>query len=603
MNHTEVVFENIEQRLLKEIEEAHYAIFVSVAWFTNKRLFKALLEKAKDNCYVSIIIQLDDINSQSGINYDEIKIGRSECFFISKDAELLHDKFCVIDFKKVITGSYNWTYKASQNSENVIILSEPTVATQYTTRFEQQKAKYAEQSTKETASQTTPKPSVSAVPLTITPPIKITPKPVVAPTRILKCSHCEREVKQTDTYCWFCGSHLKDSKQNLPRHRTCSKCGHTQSEPILARETSFCTKCGHKYGWENSSAYPVCTQCGTTWRDGYYCTTCGLRHEVTGFGTLTARREYREFKDFQCCSHCHAPNYFGDTFCHKCGKDLTSCAEDSRRHGWVDLGLSVLWSTETMPGYYPWMNSKPTTLTRRGVWGDYERDGKDPATEKWGAKWRMPTKEELEELIFKCIWEKIVLPDSKKNALKITGPNGNHMILPVTGRRAKIAREECLYFECFLWTSTQKDEYLAYCLKYIGYSPDWIEEWKGFTNRQILEKLLEYYKEPPSSIYQNYKEYFKRIPEQAMIDEEDRIFYQQESILKEKLNSSNDKVQEQQDSKSRIEYMRNELWLGKPFVKWPLIMSDSNDIGMTTFIDESALAIRPVADKKWQGKL
>ena len=49
--------------------------------------------------------------------------------------------------------------------------------------------------------------------------------------------------------------------------------------------------------------------------------------------------------------------------------------------------------------------------------------------------------------------------------------------------------------------------------------------------------------------------------------------------------------------------MRNELWLGKPFVKWPLIMSDSNDIGMTTFIDESALAIRPVADKKWQGKL
>ena len=106
-----------------------------------------MLEKAKDNCYVSIIIQLDEINSQSGINYDEIKIGRSECFFIPKDAELLHDKFCVIDFKKVITGSYNWTYKASQNSENVIILSEPTVATQYINRFEQQKAKYAEQST------------------------------------------------------------------------------------------------------------------------------------------------------------------------------------------------------------------------------------------------------------------------------------------------------------------------------------------------------------------------------------------------------------------------------------------------------------------------
>ena len=38
-NNTEVIFENIEERILKEIQDAHYAIFVSVAWFTNKRLF------------------------------------------------------------------------------------------------------------------------------------------------------------------------------------------------------------------------------------------------------------------------------------------------------------------------------------------------------------------------------------------------------------------------------------------------------------------------------------------------------------------------------------------------------------------------------------
>lgn len=141
-NNTEVVFENIEQRILQEIKDAHYAIFVSVAWFTNKKLFQALLEKANSNCYVSIIIQLDEINSQSGIDYSQIRVGCSECFMISKDAELLHDKFCVIDFRKVITGSYNWTYKAAQNSENILILTDPSVATQYITRFEQQKAKY-----------------------------------------------------------------------------------------------------------------------------------------------------------------------------------------------------------------------------------------------------------------------------------------------------------------------------------------------------------------------------------------------------------------------------------------------------------------------------
>lgn len=41
-NNTEVVFENIEQRILQEIKDAHYAIFVSVAWFTNKNCFKGI---------------------------------------------------------------------------------------------------------------------------------------------------------------------------------------------------------------------------------------------------------------------------------------------------------------------------------------------------------------------------------------------------------------------------------------------------------------------------------------------------------------------------------------------------------------------------------
>lgn len=54
MHKTEVFFDNIEQRILKEIGDAHYAIFVSVAWFTNKKLFNALLDKARHNCYVSM---------------------------------------------------------------------------------------------------------------------------------------------------------------------------------------------------------------------------------------------------------------------------------------------------------------------------------------------------------------------------------------------------------------------------------------------------------------------------------------------------------------------------------------------------------------------
>ena len=236
-NNTEVIFENIEQRILKEIKNAHYAIFVSVAWFTNKKLFGALLEKAKNNCYVSIIIQLDEINSQSGIDYSQIKIGRSECFEISKDTELLHDKFCVIDFQKVITGSYNWTYKASHNSENILILNDPSVATQYISRFEQQKAKFNVSGIQQNSSSTfVPHNSVATT----------ASHPIAPPPSTKKCFRCNKEIGYNDVYCQHCGE-----KQKEYQHKkssivvTCKKCSRKQEEALIdIVNTKFCTFCG-----------------------------------------------------------------------------------------------------------------------------------------------------------------------------------------------------------------------------------------------------------------------------------------------------------------------------------------------------------------------
>lgn len=236
-NNTEVVFENIEQRILQEIKDAHYAIFVSVAWFTNKKLFQALLEKANSNCYVSIIIQLDEINSQSGIDYSQIRVGRSECFMISKDAELLHDKFCVIDFRKVITGSYNWTYKAAQNSENILILIDPSVATQYITRFEQQKAKYNTASVQHSSAGM----SVSST---------LEKEAPVLPTT-KQCKLCKQEIEYQANFCKYCGT-LQSNLQykgtqyrGLLREVICKRCSRKQENALLdAMNTKYCTFCG-----------------------------------------------------------------------------------------------------------------------------------------------------------------------------------------------------------------------------------------------------------------------------------------------------------------------------------------------------------------------
>ena len=235
-NNTEVVFENIEQRILKEIGDAHYAIFVSVAWFTNKKLFNALLEKAKSNCYVSIIIQLEEINSQCGIDYSQIQIGRSECFKISKDAELLHDKFCVIDFKKVITGSYNWTYKASQNIENVVIVNDPSVAAQFISRFEQQKAKFQDSSIQQKSTASDSSKSIIIPQKNVV--VHESPK-----TKL--CPNCNKEVGHNDGYCQNCGTPLNEFVNKSRIVVTCKKCSHQQEEALIdAMNTKYCTACG-----------------------------------------------------------------------------------------------------------------------------------------------------------------------------------------------------------------------------------------------------------------------------------------------------------------------------------------------------------------------
>lgn len=109
-------------------------------------------------------------------------------------------------------------------------------------------------------------------------------------------------------------------------------------------------------------------------------------------------------------------------------------------HKWVDLGLSVKWATcnvgaskpEYAGDYYAWgevvtkreYNSdnykhsglfaikKYVTDKGKGLVGNGKVDGKssldsedDVAHVKWGGTWRIPTKEELEELRVECTWK------------------------------------------------------------------------------------------------------------------------------------------------------------------------------------------------------
>ena len=145
-------------------------------------------------------------------------------------------------------------------------------------------------------------------------------------------------------------------------------------------------------------------------------------------------------------------------------------------HQYIDLGLSVNWATSNIgstsvdpewPGqWFTWGEIEAKSHFSQNYYlapkqGRYY-EGKlsflqpsdDAATVLWGEDWRLPTKEEFQELIDNCEWE-WTRERGSYWGYKITGPNGNSIFLPAGGmmrRSEMINRESGLYY----WTGSCK---------------------------------------------------------------------------------------------------------------------------------------------------
>ena len=169
---------------------------------------------------------------------------------------------------------------------------------------------------------------------------------------------------------------------------------------------------------------------------------------------------------------------------------------------YVDLGLSVKWAAhnvgadkpEEVGAYYAWGekkekkkysfdNCKTIPQKPKNKWervrdmddiGGNEKY--DVARAKWGAPWRLPSKEECEELKDKCKWEYTTL-DSIEGC-KVIGPNGNSIFLPLTDYRINEYMSGCSVNGVYTmstgvyWTSQPEDNFYAY---FLGFSKKCVE--------------------------------------------------------------------------------------------------------------------------------
>lgn len=118
-------FNNIRQNILDCLNEATIEILVAIYWFTNQELFDKLCERKQAGLTVELIVHNDFINNrETGLNFQKfIDLGGE--FYFSDSDNPMHNKFCVVDNKTLINGSYNWTYFAeNKNSENILTIKE-----------------------------------------------------------------------------------------------------------------------------------------------------------------------------------------------------------------------------------------------------------------------------------------------------------------------------------------------------------------------------------------------------------------------------------------------------------------------------------------------
>lgn len=141
---TQAYFQNIRNHIKDEISNATQSIYVAVAWFTDKHLFKLLCDKVQEGVDVQLIVMDDDITRNSPIIYRELETSGGKLYQVSETfGTLMHNKFCVIDKNIIITGSYNWSVKAATNHENITITKDAeSLALTFIDEFKRIKERY-----------------------------------------------------------------------------------------------------------------------------------------------------------------------------------------------------------------------------------------------------------------------------------------------------------------------------------------------------------------------------------------------------------------------------------------------------------------------------
>lgn len=114
-------YEDIEGLVVDELKVAGESIRCSLYGITNSRITEVLIDRVSSG--VDIKLCLDKTQSAGKHStHKELKEAGAEVV-IKKTGVLEHNKFCVIDNKTVIMGSYNFSSSAQKQDNSIVVMS------------------------------------------------------------------------------------------------------------------------------------------------------------------------------------------------------------------------------------------------------------------------------------------------------------------------------------------------------------------------------------------------------------------------------------------------------------------------------------------------
>lgn len=121
--------------IIRELRSATVSVDVALYQLSYAPLLAALRETAIRGVTVRVLVNVSVEQTQP----KALPLIDHPCVFFRADAreKIHHNKFCVVDGRTVLTGSFNWTENAElRNAENLLVIRDTGLSSRFSSNFQ-----------------------------------------------------------------------------------------------------------------------------------------------------------------------------------------------------------------------------------------------------------------------------------------------------------------------------------------------------------------------------------------------------------------------------------------------------------------------------------